>query len=282
MQFHKKKAAALATVFLLTAGAAGYSFAQSNVVARVGDTEITEQELTFAEADLREQFAQIPEDKRRGAILSALIDIKLLAKKAEEAGTDQEELFKSQMSFVKSRALHNLYFQKNIVEQISDEEVKARYDKEVAAMTPEKQVRARHILVKSEEEAKAIIAELDGGADFIELAKEKSTGPSGPNGGDLDYFSKGQMVPEFEVAAFALENGQYTREPVKTQFGFHVIKKEDERDEPLPTFEEAKDQVRQIVMREKYFDTVEKARESITVEITDADLKAAVDAVKAQ
>ncbi|CAG0910981.1 unnamed protein product [Cyprideis torosa] len=178
--------------------------------------------------------------------------------------------------------MHNLYFQKNIVEKISDEEVKARYDKEVAAMTPEKQVRARHILVKSEEEAKAIIEELDGGADFIELAKEKSTGPSGPNGGDLDYFGKGQMVPEFEAAAFALENGQYTKEPIKTQFGFHVIKKEDERDEPLPTFEEAKDQVRQIVMREKYFDTVEQARETITVEITDADLKAAVDAVKAQ
>ena len=276
------KPVTLVTAILLMTGVAGQSFAQSKVIAKVGDAEITEQELTFATADLGEQFAKIPEDKRRGAILSALIDIKLLAEKAREAGTDQEQLFQSQMAFVKSRALHNLYFQKNIVEQISDEEVKARFDKEIAAMTPAKQIRARHILLKGEDEARAVIAELDGGADFVELAKEKSTGPSGPNGGDLDYFGKGQMVPEFEAAAFALENGQYTKEPVKTQFGFHVIKKEDERDEPLPTFESAKDQVRQIVMREKYFDTVQKAREAIKVEITDEALKAEVEAVKAQ
>jgi len=211
-----------------------------------------------------------------------LIDIKLLAQKATAAGLDQEETFKAQMAFVASRALHNLYFQQNVVEKVSEEEVRARFDKEIAAMTPEQQIRARHILLKSEEDAMAVIAELDGGGDFVELAKEKSTGPTGPNGGDLDYFSKGQMVPEFDAAAFALETGQYTKKPVKTQFGFHVILKEDVRDAPLPTFESAKDQVRQVVLREKYFELITAARESVAVDIVDSDLKAAVDAAKTE
>ncbi len=178
------------------------------MLARIGDLEITEQELTIAEADLKEQFAQVPEEKRRAAILSALIDIKLLATKADAAGLKDNELYKSQMAFVQSRALHNLYFQKNVVETITDEEVKERFEKEVAALTPQQEIKARHILVKTEEDAKAVISELDAGKDFVELAKEKSTGPSGPQGGDLGFFAKGQMVPAFEEAAFALEDWQ--------------------------------------------------------------------------
>jgi len=137
-------------------------------------------------------------------------------------------------------------------------------------------------LLKTEEEALAVISELDGGKDFAELAKEKSTGPTGPNGGDLDFFGKGQMVPEFEEAAFALEMGEYTKAPVKTQFGFHVILKEEERDAPLPTFEAAQDEVRQIVLREKYFSLIEAEREAAVIDVLDEDLKAAMDAARSQ
>ncbi len=257
----------------------GSSFAQSTVVAKVGDLEITAQELTIAEADLKEQFAQVPEEKRRSAILSALIDIKLLANKAQAADMAEDDLYKSQMAFVSSRALHNLYFQKNIVEGVTDEEVKARFEKELEAIPAEKEIKARHILVKTEEEALAVIAELDAGKDFVELAKEKSTGPSGPQGGDLGYFGKGQMVPEFQDAAFALENGKYTSVPIKTQFGFHVILKEEERDKPLPVLSDVEDQIRQVVLREKYFELIKSVRTEVPTEIFDEALKADVEAM---
>ena len=268
----------------LAAGAmfalAGFSgaLAETKVVAKVGELEITTQELAFAESELSREFAQVPEDKRRAAILSALIDIKLLANKAAAEGLAEKDSFKARMAFVRSRNLHNLYFEETVVSNVSDEEVRARYDKEIAAMPAATEIKARHILVASEEEAKAIIAELAQGKDFAELAKEKSTGPSSANGGDLGYFGKGQMVPEFEEAAFALEDGKFTTTPVKTQFGWHVILREGEREKPKPEFDQVKDQIRQAVFREKYFDLIKKARAETEVDILDAELKSAVDA----
>lgn len=269
-----------ASLFVFTALTPASVLAESKIVAKVGDLEITEQELIFAESDLKEQFAQVPEDKRKGAMLSALIDIKLLANKAKAAGAQDKDLFKAQMEFVSARALHNIYFQENVVEAITDEEIKARFDKEVAGVEPEKEVKARHILVKTEDEAKALIVDLEGGKDFVELAKEKSTGPSGPNGGDLGFFGKGQMVPEFEAAVFGLENGSFTKTPVQTQFGYHVILKEEERDKPLPEFDAVKGQIRQAVLRDKYFALIQQSRKDIAIEIFDEKLKADVDAMK--
>lgn len=266
------KPAGLLAVALLV-GLPTTAIAESEVVAKVGDIEITDEELAFASIDLQQQFARVPEERRKAAILSALIDIKLLAQKGEAAGLAENETYQTQMAFLKSRALHNLYFQQEVAEQVSEEEVKARYDKEIAGMTPETQVKARHILLKTEDEAKAIIEELDAGADFVELAKEKSTGPSGPKGGDLGYFSKGDMVPAFADAAFALEDGAYTKEPVKTQFGWHVIMREGEREVPLPKFDDVKEQLRQLVLRDKYFKAVEEARKDVEVEILDETLK---------
>ena len=267
--------AAIAITALLGFGSA---FADSKVVAKVGELEITTQELAFAESELSREFAQVPAEKRTAAILAALIDIKLLANRAAVEGLDEKESFKARMAFVQSRNLHNLYFQETIVANVTDEEVRERFDNEIAAMAPESEIKARHILVASEEEAKAIVAELAQGKDFAELAKEKSTGPSGANGGDLGFFGKGQMVPEFEEAAFGLENGKFTTTPVKTQFGWHVILKEEEREKPKPEFEQVKDQIRQAVYSEKYFDLVKQAREETKVEILDAELKSAVEA----
>lgn len=255
--------------------------AQDTVIAKVGDIEITKDDLAFAESDLATQFQQIPEENRQAAILNALIDIKVLALVADKEGLGEDAAFKARMRFLRERALHNSYFQKHALETITDEEVKARYDKEIAAMEKRFEVHARHILVKTKEEAEAIIKELDGGSDFAEVAKEKSTGPTGPKGGDLGFFAKGQMVPEFETAAFALKDGEYTREPVQTQFGWHVIKREEGREQEPPAFDAVKDQVRQIVLREKYAEIVKSAREGIEIEVLDDNLKKQLEGAEA-
>ena len=185
------------------------------------------------------------------------------------------------MHFLDIRELHNAYFRKHVLEAVTDDEVKARYEKEIAALPPQEEVHARHILVKTEDEAKAVIAALDGGKDFAELAKEKSSDPSKSEGGDLGYFKKGQMVPEFEAAAFALEKGQYTKTPVKSQFGFHVIKVEDKRTAAPPPLEQVNTQVRQMVMQDKYLGLLKAAKEKATIVVADPELKKGYDAATA-
>jgi peptidyl-prolyl cis-trans isomerase C len=269
----------LSSIALLPA----HSFAQEAddpVVATVGGVEIRTSELQMAEADLDPQFESLPAEQRRVAALAAVIDIKALARKAEAEKLDQTEEFKRLMAFQRDRALHNVLFRSGVVESISASDVKARYDKEVAATPPEEEISARHILVEAEEEAKALITELDAGKDFAELAKEKSTGPSAGNGGDLGYFTKGRMVPEFEAAAFALEKGQYGKEPVKTQFGWHVIKVEDRRDSAPPPFEQVADQIRQVLLRERYGELIREARGNVEIEVLDEALKTAYEAIK--
>ncbi len=251
--------------------------AEENIVARIGDVEITDRDLALVQSDMEEQFKNVPEDTRRSEALRALVDIKLMSMAAERDEMDKDEMFVRQLAFTRDRMLHNEYFQKKGIEAITDEEVKARYDKEIAAMVPTREVSARHILVKTEDEAKAVIKELDGGKDFVELAKEKSTGPSGANGGELGFFGKGQMVPEFEKVAFELKKGEYTKEPVKTQFGWHVILVEDERDSKPPEFDQVKDQIRQVVLREKYSQLLDKLKEDNKLEISDEVLKKQYD-----
>ena len=159
----------------------------------------------------------------------------------------------------------------------ADYTVKLRYDKEVAALPQEEEIKAAHILVASEDDAKDIIKQLDSGKDFAALAKEKSTDSNKDDGGDLGWFGKGRMVPEFEEAAFGLEKGAYTKTPVKTQFGFHVIKLEDKRIAPPPAFEQVEPQVRQLVMRDKYVALIEKAKADQKIEIMDETLKKGYD-----
>ena len=275
----------LALAVFVSSASIAPGFAQEtkeNVIARINGVEVTDRELALAEVDLLEQFSKVPAEQRRAMILNALLDIKVLALAAEEAGLAEDANFKAQMAFNRARALHNNYFQSNALNSITEEEMKKRYDIEVKGIEPQPEIRARHILVKTEKEAKEIIVELDGGADFVELAKTKSTGPSGPQGGDLGYFGRGQMVPEFEVAAFDLENGTYTKEPVKSQFGYHIIFKEDARDSEPPKFEQVEGQLRQALAREKYFKLTQDARAKYEVEILDDDLKTKLEAIKNQ
>ncbi|RCW80660.1 peptidylprolyl isomerase [Phyllobacterium bourgognense] len=248
------------------------------VLATINGSKITNKDVDQISADLDPQFAKLPDDQRRLAALAAIIDIKSLAAKAEAEKLDQTPEFQARLEFLKDRALHNDYFKQQVVDKITDADIRARYDKEIAAMPPQNEVRARHILVKTKEEAEAIIKQLDGGAKFEDVAKEKSTDGSAAQGGDLGYFGPGQMVPEFDKAANALEVGQYTKEPVQTQFGFHVIKLEDKRTQQPPAFDQVKDQVKSILIREKYMELVKKDRGDLKIEYTDPATGAAIKA----
>lgn len=258
------------------------AFAEDALVAKVGNLEIRQSELDIALANLDPQLSQLPDEQKKVAALSSAIDVKLLAGNATAEGLKDDPAYQQRMQFIAERELHNLYFKKHVVDAVTDDEVKARYDKEIAGLPKQEEVRARHILVKTEDEAKAVIAELDKGKDFVELAKEKSTDPNKSEGGDLGYFTKGRMVPEFEQAAFAMEKGTYSKTPVKTQFGFHVIKVEDKRDAPPPAYEDVSQQVRQLVMRDKYLELIAKAKADQKVEIVDEALRKGYEDVNKQ
>jgi len=235
--------------------------------------EIRQSELDLAIANLDPQLQQLPDEQKRVAALSGAIDVKLLAQGAVNEGIRDTEDFKKRMSYITDRELHNSYFRTHVVDAVTEDEVKARYEKEIAALPKQEEVNARHILVKTEEEAKAVIAELDAGKDFAELAKTTSEDSNKSDGGDLGWFAKGRMVPEFEEAAFALEKGAYTKTPVQSQFGFHVIKLEDRRDVQPPAFEQVEPQIRQLVMRDKYLALIAEAKTEQKVEIMDEALR---------
>ena len=277
-RYHKLALAACVALVSLQVPA----FAEDAVVAKVGNLEIHQCDLDLAIANLDPQLSQLPDEQKKIAALSGAIDVKLLAANATGEGMKDDPAYLARMQFIADRELHNLYFKKHVVDAVNDADVKARYDKEIAALPKQEEVSARHILVKTEEEAKAIIAELDAGKDFAELAKEKSTDPNKSEGGDLGYFTKGRMVPEFEEAAFAMEKGTYSKTPVKTQFGFHVIKVEDKRDAPPPAFDQVAQQIRQLVMRDKYLELIAKAKTEQKIEILDEALRKGYEDVNKQ
>lgn len=264
----------------LSLPAAAQDTQPGDTVATVNGTPISREKLDMAIGELGPQFSRIPEDKRDAAALAALIEITLMSEKARESGLDEDEEFQSSIAFMTQRALHGYYMQKAIADEISDADIEALYEEKVAEMPAGEEVHARHILVESEDEAKAVIEELNGGADFTEVAKEKSTGPSGPSGGDLGYFKAGQMVPEFEKAAFALEAGEVTQEPVKTEFGFHVIKVEDKRDAQPPAMADLEDQLRNEILVKRYTDAVKAARQEASVEVADPALKSELEVLE--
>ncbi|MTI04526.1 peptidylprolyl isomerase [Roseibium denhamense] len=243
-----------------------------DVVAKVGDAVITEADIAFAAQDLGQELQRFPPAQWRQVLLEVMIDMELAAQAAKAENLDQDPTFQNQLKFLEMRALRNAFIGDVINAGITDEDLQAAYDEEFADYEGPEEVNARHILVKEKAEAEAIIKELQDGADFAELAKEKSTGPSGSNGGDLGYFSTGQMVKPFEDAVFALEPGAITQEPVETQFGWHVIKLEGKRAQEKPSLETVSDQLRQQLMRVRYDEKMAELKASTPVEILDEAL----------
>ena len=246
------------------------------VVATIGDMQITEADLGFAAEDLQQQLQQIPVEERRAFLVNVLIDMKVMAKAARDAGMANDDIYKRRISYLEDRTLRRDYFTDKVAAAITEDSVKAAYDEFVKNFAPAEEVHARHILVATEEEAKAVKAELDGGKPFEVLAMEKTTDPSGKqNGGDLGFFQKGMMVPEFEAVAFTLEPGQVS-DPVQSQFGWHIIKVEEKRMSSPPPMEQVAQQLSQQVMMKAFDDTMAGLKKDLPVNIPDATLAAAV------
>ncbi len=249
------------------------------VVATVGGQNITEADLGF-EADKlgQQQLQQIPQESLRAVLLAQLITTKLMAAAAKTEGLDQGDEYKLYQQFVVDQALYQAYVGNDIVKAVTDADVKAAYDKQVAAMPAQDEVHARHILLSSEDDAKAIKAQLDAGADFETLAKQKSTEPgAAQSGGDLGYFTADKMVKPFADAAFALKVGEISQ-PIQTQFGWHIIQVLDRRPAAKPTLDELSDQIRQQLYGQKFRDLLAKLQAGATITIADPALKAQVDA----
>jgi peptidyl-prolyl cis-trans isomerase C len=213
------------------------------VVAVVYDKEINRSDVFNFISNLPENVRQMPIQNLFPLALDQVVNNHVISEKAKNADLAEDKEVTELVDQAKEQIVRNVYLERQVDAAVTQKKLLASYEKLLKDISEIEETKARHILVEDEETAKAVIAELDGGADFVELAKEKSTGPSAERGGDLGYFAKNQMVPEFADVAFSLDKGAYTKDPVKTQFGWHVIKVEDRRNRPEPKFEDVKPQL---------------------------------------
>jgi peptidyl-prolyl cis-trans isomerase C len=195
-------------------------------------------------------------------------DMKLVDKAAEDKKIGDSDDFKKRLAFARDRLMMDTLLANEGKAATTDEAMKKVYDDAAKQITGEQEVHARHILVATEDEAKEVEKELKAGADFAELAKKKSKDPGASDGGDLGFFTKDQMVPEFSAVAFSLQPGQIS-DPVKTQFGWHIIKVEEKRNRKAPDFDQVKGQIETYVTRKAQADYVTKLRESAKIERMD-------------
>jgi peptidyl-prolyl cis-trans isomerase C len=244
------------------------------VLAKVNGAEIRQSDVTIAEEELGPSLAQMDPATKHENVVSFLIDMKIVAKAAEDKKIADRDDFKAKLAFARNRILMDNLLAVEGKAAITDGAMKKVYEDAAKQITGEQEVHARHILVESEDDAKAVEEELKKGADFAELAKKKSKDPGASDGGDLGFFTKEQMVPEFSAVAFALEPGKISA-PVKSQFGWHVIKVEEKRTRKAPDFEQVKPQIETYVARKAQSEYVTKLREAAKVERLDKPAEAA-------
>ena len=235
------------------------------VIARVNGVDIKQSDLALAEEDVGADMQAASPEAKREHLISYLADIIMVTQAADKKNLADSPDFKRRLAFLRSKLLMGYELQQEAKTALTDEALKQTYDEAVKSMSGQEEVHARHILVEGEDEAKAILEQLKGGADFAKLAKEKSKDPGAAEGGDLGYFTKDQMVPEFADVAFKMYPGQLSN-PVKTQFGWHVIKVEDKRIKQPPEFEKVKDQIEAYLARKAQADFIAKLRQSAKVE----------------
>ncbi|KEC55715.1 peptidylprolyl isomerase [Bartonella koehlerae] len=246
--------------------------APSHVMAVIDGKEVTAGQLDELALEINPGLARFSDEQRRITVLKAYLDMQALAKAAIKEGIDKSEAYNKRMVVMRDNVLQQLYFKQTVVDQISDADLETLYKKEVAALPKEDEVKARHILVKTKKEAEAIIKRLNKGESFEEIAKKNSTDGSAAVGGDLGYFSHGQMVKPFEDAAFGLKVGEYTKKPVESPFGWHVIKIEDRRVKQPPVFDDVKEMLRTQLIKERYQKLIADLRKKIDVKYPDPNV----------
>jgi len=242
------------------------------VVARANGVDIRQSDLTTAEEEVGSSMPQMSPEQKRDYLVTYLADVIVLAQAAEQQKLADRADVKHRLQFERNKVLMETLLQQAGSAAVNDDAMHKVYDDAVKQMPSEQEVHARHILVPTEDEAKAIEDQLKKGADFATLAKEKSKDPGASDGGDLGYFTKDQMVPEFADAAFKLDKGQIS-DPVHTQFGWHIIKVEDKRTKPTPTFDEVKGQLENYVAHRAQADLVSKLRSAANIERLDQPAK---------
>src|SRR5246500_3968055 len=235
------------------------------VLAKVNGSEIRKSDVALAEEELGPSLAQMDPAAKDENVLAFLIDMKIVAKAAEDKKVQDSDDFKKRMAFTRSRLLMDSLLASEGKTATTDDAMKKVYEEASKQITGEQEVHARHILVETEDEAKAVEEELKKGADFAELAKKKSKDPGASDGGDLGFFTKDQMVPEFSAVAFSLEPGKIS-DPVKSQFGWHIIKVEEKRNRKPPEFDQVKAQIETYVVRKAQAEYVGKLRDGAKIE----------------
>ncbi len=218
----------------------------------------------------------LPPEVARQLVDRAITE-RVLTNAARSTGVDKDAEVQRRIRRAEEQELQQAYLSREVTPAVTDAALRARYEQEAGRRQGEEEVQARHILVQTEAEAKAVIAELAGGADFADLAKRRSRDPGAQSGGDLGFFKRGDMVPEFAEAAFALQPGQVTQAPVRSPFGWHVIKAEERRSAPVPGFEESRAQLRQKMLEEQVQQVVVRAREAAKVERLDQPAPSLLD-----
>jgi peptidyl-prolyl cis-trans isomerase C len=258
-----------AAAFILAPLACAQAQDDNPVIARANGVDIRQSDLAIAEEDIGSNMPAMPPDAKREYLITYLTDVVVIAQEAEKQKLTDDETFKRRLAFDRYKLLMEAFLSKEGRASLSDGALHKVYEDAVKQMASEQEVHARHILVTTEDEAKAILAELKKGADFAELAKQKSKDPSAAQGGgDLGYFSKEQMVPEFSAVAFKLDKGQLS-DPVKTQFGWHIIQVEDKRSKPIPPFDQVKGQIENYVAHKAQAERVAQLRAAAKIEHLD-------------
>lgn len=243
------------------------AFAQEDsVVAIVNETKIMRSEIEDARMRLPERLRNVPLQSVYGMLVNSLVDTKLVAAEARKINLQNDEQVLKRLTRIEEQILERAFLTSYIEKRITEAVLAEHYEKLISANSTKEEIQARHILLEKKAQALEVILELEGGANFAELAKLRSTGPSAAKGGDLGFFAEGQMVPAFSKAAFGLKKGEITSVPVQTEFGWHVIKVEDRR--PLQALKraEVEEQLRVAVSREIGTAYLQELRQTATVQ----------------
>jgi peptidyl-prolyl cis-trans isomerase C len=266
---------ALITVVFAAIGGASAS-AQEHVVARVNGKTITDTDMKLAEAEIGSDLGSLPQATKRRVLIEFLIENQLFAEAAEGQRLAVGQIDEP-VEYWRRRALRDAYFDKSIREPISDAEAKKFYEKEMGSLKSDQEVRARHILVDSKDKAREVYEKLAHGSDFARLAKEYSKDPgSKDQGGDLGFFGRGQMVPQFEDAAFRLKKGEIS-EPFESQFGWHIVRLDDRRQRSAPAFEAVKERVVASMIHKKAQQVAADLRGKAQIEYIDPELRRSLE-----
>ena len=266
---------AVAALFVLFGGLA--ADAQDSVIAKVNGKTITEADMKLAEAEIGSDLGTLPEPTKRRVLVEFLIENQLFADAAEGQNLASGAAFNERLQYWRRRALRDAYFDTTVRNTINEAEARKLYEGMVGAAKPEEEVSARHILVESKDKARDLYEKLAHGSDFAQLAKEHSKDPgSKDQGGELGFFTRGQMVPQFEEAAFKLGKGE-VGEPFQSQFGWHIVRVDDRRQRPVPRFEAIKERMVADMIHKKAQQIAGDLRGKAQIEYIDPEIKSAIE-----